>query len=191
MSAVIDVSSRTGRSPAGHSHTAPDHTHDHAQCQADAMERAEALCAGRGVRLTDIRRRVLECLWQSHRPTSAYDILHHLNENQFNEAGGGDPDRKPLAPPAVYRALEFLLEQGLVHRLASLNAFVGCVHPEREHGAQFYICRVCRAVTEVRDADLTAGIRRIADSLGFAIQAPMVEVNGLCAACQESNTGEG
>lgn len=155
----------------------PETSHDHTLCQSDALERAEALCAGRAVRLTDIRRRVLEHLWASHRPASAYDILHQLNET----SGSG---QKPLAPPAVYRALDFLLEQGLAHRLASLNAFIGCSHPERPHGAQFYICRVCRSVAEVRDAEVASGILRVADTLGFAVQAPVVEVEGVCATCQ-------
>ncbi len=170
--------------------TVADHNHD--LCQADALARAEAVCLGRGVRLTPIRRQVLSILWQSHRPASAYEVLHQLNDASGmndamarNEGRGEAKDgiKRPLAPPAVYRALDFLLSQGLAHRLASLNAYVGCVHPERAHGAQFFICRHCQAVIEVRDTALAEGMQRVADQLGFAMQAPLVEVTGICAAC--------
>jgi Fur family zinc uptake transcriptional regulator len=94
------------------------HTHQHEHCVHDALAAAEVLCAKRGVRLTAIRKRVLELVWASHQPLGAYAILDKLT----NEG------HKP-APPTVYRALEFLLEHGLIHRIASLNAFLGCIHP--------------------------------------------------------------
>ncbi len=143
------------------------------------MQRAIRLCAGRNVRLTDIRRRVLEDLWRDHRPASAYDILARLN------AEGAARGHKPLAPPAVYRALEFLMAQGLVHRLATLNAFVGCNTPERPHGAQFLICRACKAVAEVGDDQTSQQIRRVADDAGFALGDQMIEVEGLCPRCRK------
>jgi len=153
----------------------PDPAHDHAACRAGALDRAEALCARRKVRLTDLRRSVLAVLWEDHRPISAYDILHRLN------ADGGK-----VAPPAVYRALDFLIGQGLAHRIDSLNAFVGCPTPERAHGAQFFICRQCQTVAEVRDTAIAGGISAAADRLGFTVSAPVVEVTGLCPACQEA-----
>ena len=89
--------------------------HDHAHCVAGALAEADALCARLGVRLTELRRRVLELVWQSHKPLGAYDILAVLSEQ----------DGRRAAPPTVYRALDFLLENSLVHRIASLNAFTG------------------------------------------------------------------
>ena len=89
--------------------------HDHDACVDDAMARAEAICGAQGARLTPMRRRVLELVWNGHRPRGAYDILEDLAS-----------DGKKPAPLTVYRALDFLVEQGLVHRLESLNAFVGC-----------------------------------------------------------------
>ena len=97
--------------------------HDHSQCVDSALADADALCARQGVRLTALRRRVLELVWQSHKPLGAYDILGTLSEE----------DGRRAAPPTVYRALDFLMENGLIHRIASLNAFIGCVRPEHSH----------------------------------------------------------
>src|SRR5690606_29397539 len=99
--------------------------HDHRRCIADALDAAERVCAGRGARLTELRRRVLELVWQSHRPVGAYPLLAALGR-----------DGHAPAPPTVYRALDFLQAQGLVHRIESRNAYVGCPHPETDHTGQ-------------------------------------------------------
>ena len=101
--------------------------HDHSHCVTHALGEAESLCTKSGVRLTDLRRRVLELVWQSHKPLGAYDILAVLSEQ----------DGRRAAPPTVYRALDFLLENGLVHRIASLNAFIGCNHPGHAHPVSY------------------------------------------------------
>ena len=151
------------------------HAHDHAHCVSDALARADGLCAARGVRLTALRRRVLELVWKSHRPRGAYDMLDELGE-----AG------KPAAPLTVYRALEFLVGQGLVHRLESLNAYVGCAEPEAAHSGQFLVCDRCAVVCELNDSRVAAAITACADSHGFRIIRPTIEVHGLCPTCQES-----
>ena len=115
----------------------PDSGHDHRACVQGALRDAETLCARRGVRLTPARRRVLELIWQSHRPSGAYDLLERL------AADGHRP-----SPPTVYRALDFLLRQGLVHRVSSRNAFVGCNHPGDDHMAQLFICDRCDVAFE-------------------------------------------
>jgi Fur family zinc uptake transcriptional regulator len=158
----------------------PAADHDHEHCRSQALQDADTLCKGRGLRLTEARRRVLELLWADHCPVSAYEILDRLNE-QLREA---DPHAKLLAPPAVYRALDFLMSHGFAHKLTSLNAYVGCSHPGRDHGAQFYICRSCRAVAEVRADAISEQINQAAVGLGFQVQSRWVEVEGLCAACQ-------
>lgn len=158
----------------------PAADHDHNQCRHNALSKAEEQCHKHGARLTDIRRKVLEILWDDHRPISAYDILHRLNA----QAQAENPTAKPAAPPVVYRALDFLMAQGLAHKLASLNAFVGSAHPDRPQGAQFFICRVCHAVAEVRSLRIHDEITAAAESLGFEVQAPVVEVEGLCPACR-------
>lgn len=152
--------------------TFPKPGHNHARCSSDALRKAEALCAARGVRLTHIRREVLSLVWQSHVPIGAYDILAKLNE------GGGK-----TAPMAVYRALEFLMEQGLVHRLASLNAYIGCAHMDDEHAAQFLICKKCGTAAELENAPLTRALNQAVTERGFTMDSQVVEISGLCPHC--------
>jgi Fur family zinc uptake transcriptional regulator len=147
--------------------------HDHDVCVADALAAAESICHSRGARLTAVRRRVLELVWSGHRPVGAYDVLAALA-----------PEGRPAAPPTVYRALDFLIEQGLIHRIASLNAFVGCAHPEAAHAGQFLICLACREVSEFDDPAIAADVAGRAAARGFAVSAQNLEVTGLCARCR-------
>jgi Fur family zinc uptake transcriptional regulator len=154
---------------AGHDH-APGH--DHSRCIDDALNRAAALCARRGARLTALRRRVLELVWQGHAAVKAYDVL--------NQLGGAPGSAKP---PTVYRALDFLMAHGLVHRLESLNAYVGCPQPEASHSGCFLICDICGDVAEFESAAIEAAIGHQADDLGFVIRDTTVEVRGRCQRC--------
>ncbi len=127
--------------------------HDHGTCVKSALATAARLCANRDARLTPLRRRVLELIWRSHAPVGAYDLLARLSDKM-----------RPAAPPTVYRALAFLLAQGLIHRIESLNAYVGCMnpegHPEGAHGGQFLICSDCGAAAEVHDPRVDAAVAR-------------------------------
>lgn len=152
--------------------TFPADAHDHRHCVRNAMDDAERLCTREGLRLTPIRRRVLELIWQSHRPSGAYDLLERL------AADGHRP-----SPPTVYRALDFLLAHGLVHRVNSRNAFVGCTHPGEEHMAQIFLCDRCGVAVEQADGPLNRRIRRAADDLHFTIREQAVEIVGLCPNC--------
>lgn len=152
--------------------TTPPAGHDHDSCVSDAIATAEHLCRERGLRFTALRRRVLTLVWDSHKPIGAYDILDKL---------GGEG--KAAAPPTVYRALDFLIEAGLVHRLDSLNAFIGCPDPARSHAGQFLICRGCRTVVELDDPDIDDVVAKKAERLGFTETHQMLEVQGLCARC--------
>lgn len=151
--------------------------HDHARCRDDLLDLAERQCAADGVRLTPQRRRVLELTADSHAAIGAYDIAARMAED----------GRRP-APMAIYRALDFLIEQGLVHRLNSLNAFVACARPrgtaDGPHGAQFLICRQCRQVAEFADAAVDAAIGAAAAAAGFGVATPHVEVLGTCPHCR-------
>lgn len=153
----------------------PADSHDHAGCVESAMSRAERVCQRRGLRFTPIRRRVLEFLWESHRPIGAYDVLERL-------AGEG----RAAAPPTVYRALDFLLDAGLAHRLDSLNAYVGCPDPGRPHSGQFLICRDCRTVAEIGDRDIDRLVSARAQALGFSVVRQIVEVEGQCDSCRRA-----
>lgn len=150
----------------------PDH--DHQSCRVDATARASALCKERGARLTPLRRSVLEFVWDGHKPIGAYEILERLRG-----------ERGAVAPPTVYRALEFLLAHGLVHRIESLNAYVGCPHPDGDHGGQFLICSGCGAAAELNDAAIDGAIQTSAEDLGFTVGRRTIEVEGLCADCQK------
>ena len=122
-----------------------------------------------------LRRQVLELVWESHTPLGAYELLGMLRE-----AG------RPAAPPTVYRALEFLLEQGLVHRLASRNAFVGCAHPGHDDPVQFLICQRCGNVAEMNDPAIAKAIASGAGARGFRPVRHTVEVTGTCPDCREA-----
>lgn len=152
----------------------PDHGHDHDRCVKEAFDRAEKLCKENGLRLTDLRRSVLEIIWQSHRPIRAYDILDRLKDRG-----------RRAAPMTVYRTLDFLMENQLVHRLTSQNAYIGCDHPEEAHRGQFLICRTCGVVGELSDARIMTAIKETAATTGFSVEAPVVEVTGLCRDCVE------
>ena len=148
------------------------HRHDHRDCQAAALDTAERLCTLRGARLTYLRRRVLELIWRSHDPIGAYAILDALRE-----------EGRGAAPPTVYRALEFLSEQGLIHRIESRNAYVGCADPEHGHTSQFLVCGRCGAASELHDARIAGAIAERTKEAGFRVQHLVVEAIGLCPSC--------
>lgn len=150
----------------------PRDEHDHELCVAEAIATAVQICRERGLRFTEKRRRVLELVWNSHKPVGAYDILDRLNR-----AG------RKVAPPTVYRALDFLIEADLVHRLDSLNAYIGCPDPKSPHARQFLICRECRSVAELDDGDIDEMVRRRASNLGFTALHQTLEIEGICCNC--------
>ncbi len=139
------------------------------------LAQADALCRRRGVRMTEQRRRVFEILSDLGRPAGAYEVLDHLRR-----AVPG------AAPPTVYRALEFLLAQGLVHRLESLNAYVSCHHPGAPHRSQFLICRACGEVRELEDGAVDLSLGALLAAEGFTPERRIVEVTGRCARCGQA-----
>ncbi len=142
------------------------------------LRQADALCVRRGARLTDIRRLVLGFILEAEAPLGAYDLLDRL---RMARAGA--------APPTVYRARDFLLEHGLVHRVERLAAFVGCVAEDHDsedqggHPAQFLICRGCGHVAEIDDPEVSAALARAAAGQGFSLARATVEAEGLCTEC--------
>ena len=153
---------------------APKRRHNHRLCIEDALDRADSVCAARGARLTPIRRRVLEIVWGQHQPIGAYAILEALQAR----TGAG-----AAAPPTVYRALDFLIAQGLVHRLESLNAYIGCPQPEESHASQFLICTGCGEVTEIEGSEIAASARAQAAARGFSLDRLTIELAGRCPHC--------
>lgn len=147
--------------------------HDHAACASEAIGAVEAACAERGVRLTPVRRRVLELLWESHAPVGAYDLLDRLKEEGFG-----------AQPPVIYRALDFLMGQGFAHKLQRLNAYVGCAHPDERCAAYFLICKDCGRAAELHDPGIQTALGRAAEAEGFTLGDAVVEVEGRCSACR-------
>ena len=161
----------------GKAHACTDphhHVHDAAAFVA-AVERA---CGERGLRLTEIRARVLGLVAAAGKPIKAYDLLEQVRAGE----GAG-----AAAPPTVYRALDFLLANGFIHKLESINAFVACHHPNAaQHSVPFLICDRCHSAVELEDVDVVAQLESRAKALGFRPQAQTLEVHGLCAKCAQA-----
>lgn len=145
------------------------HVHD-----SDAfVQEVERACGQRGLRLTPIRANALRLIADAGRPIKAYELLDQMKATH-----------DAAAPPTVYRALDFLLEHGFIHKLASINAYVGCHHPGGEqHAVPFLICDRCHAAIELEDEQVVAALDRRARALGFVPQAQTLEVHGVCASC--------
>ena len=148
--------------------------HDHRHCQNELLAAARLLCEQRKIRLTARREQVLQILLQSHQPMGAYEILAQINQTE-----------SAVAPPIVYRALEFLLGEGLIHRIECKNAFISCVHPGHEGAAQFLICKGCEKVAELDKPATT--LKSEASRVGFVIDHSVVEITGFCADCQQND----
>ncbi|HEY1139099.1 MAG TPA: transcriptional repressor [Lysobacter sp.] len=162
-----------------HSHACTDpqhHVHD-----GDAFVReVERACDQRGLRLTPIRANALRLIADAGRPIKAYDLLDQMKTTH-----------DAAAPPTVYRALDFLLEHGFIHKLASINAYVGCHHPGgAQHAVPFLICDNCQSATELEDADVVDSLEASARALGFMPQAQTLEVHGLCVNCAKQDAAE-
>jgi Fur family zinc uptake transcriptional regulator len=153
--------------------TFPAQQHDHARCIVEARSRAEAAFADQGLRLTPLRATVLEEIAASHRAQSAYDLLESLSRKGHR-----------LAPISVYRALDALVEAGVVHRLESGNAFFAC-HSDHERGQESVVlaCRGCGRVAEVPAGHVLETVTGMASDMGFRSESVIVEVRGMCAAC--------
>lgn len=154
--------------------TFPAPGHDHARCEAEAMVHAERVCIGRAQNFTPIRRRVLQALLASHRPLGAYEVIDELAKTASRPA-----------PITVYRALDFLMENGLVHRIESRNAFLACAHDHDDVSlVAFLICDHCGSVGEVPATLVAKSLNEAARTTGFAPKLSVVEITGTCAHCQ-------
>ena len=154
--------------PVGFAH------HDHTTCVVDGLSAAEARCFNEGLRFTPVRRKVLEILLQEHRALGAYVILDRLRDEGFGSQ-----------PPVAYRALDFLVTNGLAHKIERLNAFIACAHPHEPHAPAFMICRLCEAVAEAQSSPARGALGAAARATGFRIERTVVEAEGVCPSCAE------
>jgi Fur family zinc uptake transcriptional regulator len=137
------------------------------------LEAATHICMQQGAQLTALRRVVLGLVLEAEGPSTAYQLLDRLKEI-----------RKGAAPPTIYRALDFLLEQRLIHKIERLNAFIPCTEAHHHpHAAQFLICRRCGAVAEIEDGAVSRALEHAAAREGFRLGHAVVELDGTCAAC--------
>ena len=146
---------------------------DHEVCIEKAMREAESICQEKGLRFTDLRREVLRLIWLSHIPAKAYDILENLKGKEWS-----------AKPPTVYRALDFLLETGLVHKLDSINAYIGRSHPRDHNGCYFLICTDCNEAKECCSPELSDAIELAWNKNSFKPKKITLEVFGQCSACR-------
>ena len=146
---------------------------DHEVCIERAMREAESICQEKGLRFTDLRREVFRLIWLSHIPAKAYDILENLKGKEWS-----------AKPPTVYRALDFLLETGLVHKLDSINAYIGCSHPREHDGCYFLICTDCNEAKECCSPELTDAIELAWSKNSFRPKKVTLEVLGQCGECE-------
>ena len=161
----------------GKAHACTD-PHHHVHDAAGFVAAVERACGERGLRLTEIRARVLGLVAAAGKPIKAYDLLEQVRAGE----GAG-----AAAPPTVYRALDFLLANGFIHKLESVNAFVACHHPNAaQHSAPFLICDACHKAVELEDEHVVATLDAQARALGFSPQTQTLEVHGLCAECAQA-----
>lgn len=141
--------------------------------RAERVEQAARICSARGQTLTPLRRRVFEIVLAAERPLGAYDVLDVLAA-----------ERGRVAPPTVYRSLDFLVSHGLVHKVLSVNGFVACSAAARPHDAQLFICGSCGTSVEVARQPHAGLIEEEAEALDFAIESVVLEVHGRCHTCR-------
>lgn len=147
--------------------------HDHEGCTASIIAHAERVCALNGARLTEQRRDVLACVAESHAAVGAYEIIERM------AAHGPKP-----APITVYRALEFLQANNLVHKIESRNAYVACAEHHQGEPAALLICEDCGNVSEVLEPRAAEGLTSAAARQGFAVKKALVEITGICSHCR-------
>ena len=146
--------------------------HDHQKCVATALQTAEQLCVLRGVQLTTIRQQVLSLIWESHKAVKAYELLERIK-----------PLQNAAKPATIYRALDFLIEQGLIHRVESLNAFIGCRCSAEQHEQLLLICKQCDEVEERPALAVMQAINQELHNANFNMHSKAVEIHGICSKC--------
>lgn len=146
--------------------------HDHQKCVHHALHTAQQLCDERSIQWTPVRQQVLELIWASHKAVKAYDLLEQLKQSQ-----------NTAKPATIYRALDFLLAQGLIHRIESLNAFIGCCCSEIQHEQLLLICKECLEVEERPAKAVMDSLNNELQEAGFTLHHKALEIHGICANC--------
>jgi Fur family zinc uptake transcriptional regulator len=141
----------------------------------DILNRADALAVERGLLLTTLRRQVYELVLTADRPIGGYGVLAAL-----------EPQRGRVPPTTVYRALDFLIENGFIHRIESKNAFFACNNIGKPHQGQFLICEQCGHALEIPGSELAKKLSRSGPAHGFEVRSQVVELSGICGDCKDA-----
>ena len=146
---------------------------------ASVIDEAEHRCREQGARLTEKRKQVLSGVLNSDTALSAYELVDYC-KTEYGQA---------LPAMSVYRILNFLQEQHLVHKLNLANKYVACAHItcDHDHGVpQFLICSECQSVREISVAkSVINALNRSVDEAGYQLMSPQLEINCLCQDCSE------
>lgn len=134
---------------------------------------AERHCSARGSKLTALRRQVLELVLNYEGVVKAYEVLADLQR-----------ERGIAAPPTVYRALDFLVEHGLLHRVEALNGFIVCDHFECKHEGLILVCETCGKVQELDATECMQALRAASTASGFQVRPQNLVLTGICRGCQ-------
>ena len=148
------------------------HRHNHADCLKHVLQAAESICLARNIRLTQARKRVLELICASHQAIGAYQLLDQLKQH----------DQK-AKPATIYRALDFLMDAGLVHKVESLNAYIGCLSADQSHHSAILICDHCHNAYEMDARHCYETLYDNSKSFGFKPSQVIIELHGVCQEC--------
>ena len=138
----------------------------------EALKKAEIICNKKGVKLTKLRQKVLTLILKNHGYVKAYDLLNDLKKNDAS-----------AKPPTVYRSLDFLMEHGFIHKIQSLNAFVGCSHPEEHEDCYFLICKECKNIEECCSNTVKKVLTSTSGKNNFSPNQVTLEITGICQDC--------
>ncbi len=150
--------------------------HNHSTCVQTALTQAAQLCSERGVQLTEIRKQVLELIWENHQAVKAYDLLERIK-----------PQQSAAKPATIYRALDFLMAQGFIHRVESLNAFIGCCDLKIAHKQLLLICKQCNNVEERHADSVMQALAEELKDANFIAHHQTIEIQGICTNCTQLN----
>lgn len=147
----------------------------HKSCMKDKMQEIEELFAKNSLILTPLRQKILEIIFRDHGAIKAYDILDELRKEGFSDK-----------PPTVYRVLDFLLQNQIVHKLSSINSYIICSHLTKHKDCYFLICNKCETVVECCNKYLSKIIDKTANDNKFNVEKTIVEISGICKSCQKN-----
>ena len=138
----------------------------------EALKKAENICNKKGVKLTKLRKKVLTLILKNHGYVKAYDLLNDLKKSDAS-----------AKPPTVYRSLDFLMEHGFIHKIQSLNAFVGCSHPDEHEDCYFLICKECKNIEECCSNKVKKVLTSTSGKNNFSPNQVTLEITGICQDC--------